>query len=120
VFSYWNNNLFQEKLSELGKNQVILSSMNSEAIRHKNIRITGRVQGVGFRYSARSAALMLGINGFIRNLPNGDVYLEVEGNPGQVEEYLKWCNQGPPRAVIKFVDIYDGDVVGFEGFEVRP
>lgn len=90
-----------------------------KSILHKNIRISGRVQGVGFRYAARSAAHMFGINGFIRNLPNGDVYLEAEGNPDQIEEYLKWCHQGPPRAVIRFIDIYDGDVAGFVGFEVR-
>ncbi len=90
-----------------------------KSIVHKNIRISGRVQGVGFRYAARSAAHMLGINGFIRNLPNGDVYLEAEGAATQVEEYLKWCHQGPPRAVIRFIDIYDGEVAGFVGFEVR-
>jgi len=94
--------------------------MNLKPILHKNIRISGRVQGVGFRYSARSTALIFGIRGFIRNLPNGDVYLEVEGNSDQVEEYIKWCYQGPSRAVIKHVDVYDGEVLEFEGFEVRP
>jgi acylphosphatase len=90
-----------------------------KSILHKNIRISGRVQGVGFRYAARSTAHMLGINGFIRNLPNGEVYLEAEGTPDQVEAYMKWCHQGPPRAVIRFIDSYDSDVVGFVGFEVR-
>jgi acylphosphatase len=90
-----------------------------KSILHKNIRISGRVQGVGFRYAARNYAHMLGISGFIRNLTNGDVYLEAEGTAEQIEEYLKWCHQGPPRAVIRFIDIYDGDVAGFVGFEVR-
>jgi acylphosphatase len=87
---------------------------------HKNIRITGRVQGVGFRYSARSMAHMTGIRGFIRNLPNGDVYIEAEGESQQIEEFIRWCRQGPPRSIIKFVDIYDAEVVGFEEFAVRP
>ena len=86
---------------------------------HKNIRISGRVQGVGFRYSARSAASSMGISGFIRNLPNGDVYLEVEGDSAPLGDFVQWCRQGPSRAIIKFIDIYDGEVVGFEGFEVR-
>jgi two-component system LytT family response regulator len=54
--------------------------MSTETTYHKNIRITGRVQGVGFRYSARSLASSLGIKGFVRNLPNGEVYIEAEGN----------------------------------------
>jgi acylphosphatase len=87
---------------------------------HKNIRVTGRVQGVGFRYSAQSTASFLGLHGFVRNLPNGDVYIEVEGDPIAVEDFIKWCRQGPPRAMIKFIDIYDGEVIGFNRFEVRP
>lgn len=93
--------------------------MQPESIIHKNIRITGRVQGVGFRYSARSIARNLGVNGFVRNLPNGDVYIEAEGILNQLEDFIEWCHQGPPRAVIQFVDVYDGEVVGYAGFEVK-
>jgi acylphosphatase len=94
-------------------------SMTPESTVHKNIRISGRVQGVGFRYSARSMASDLGIKGFVRNLPNGDVYTEAEGNLRQMEDFIAWCRQGPPLARIKLVDVYDGEVVGFEGFEVK-
>ncbi len=94
--------------------------MTNQPIFHKNIRVSGRVQGVGFRYSARSMAGLYGVKGFIRNLPNGDVYLEVEGEFNQVEDFIQWCRQGPPMAKIGFMDVYDGEVVGFGGFEVRP
>jgi len=93
--------------------------MEPKIIIHKNIRITGRVQGVGFRYSARIMASTLDIHGFVRNLPNGDVYIEAEGNPNQLEEFIQWCRQGPIRAKIKVVDVYDGELVGFEGFVVK-
>jgi acylphosphatase len=93
--------------------------MKSQDLLHKNIRISGRVQGVGFRYSAKQVASSLGISGFIRNLPNGDVYLEIEGMTRQVEEFINWCHQGPQRAVIKSVDIVDGMLMRFEEFEVR-
>jgi acylphosphatase len=93
--------------------------MNLKTILHKSIRISGRVHGVGFRYSAKSMASFIGIKGYVRNLPNGDVFIEAEGSSSQLEEFIKWCRQGPPRAVIKFVDVYDGEVVGFEEFEVR-
>ena len=92
--------------------------MTNQPVFHKNIRISGRVQGVGFRYSARSMAAYCGVKGFVRNLPNGDVYLEVEGESNQLEDYIQWCRQGPPRAKINFMDVYDGEVVGFAGFEV--
>lgn len=85
---------------------------------HKNIRITGRVQGVGFRYSARQIARELNINGFIRNLADGSVYIEAEGTLPGIEDFIKWCNEGPPRAIIQFVDVYDGEVVNFNDFRV--
>lgn len=94
--------------------------MITEKNLHKNIRISGRVQGVGFRFTARSMASYTGIKGFIRNLPNGDVYIEAEGTPEQLEEYLNWCRQGPPRARIDFIDVYDGEVIGFGEFIVKP
>jgi len=93
--------------------------MEPSEIAHKNIRITGRVQGVGFRYAARNEATALGIKGFVRNLPNGDVYMEAEGTLTQLEDYVSWCHEGPVRAVIRNVDVYDGDVMNFEGFKIR-
>jgi len=93
--------------------------MKSESTLHKNIRISGRVQGVGFRYTARSMASIIGVKGFVRNLPNGDLYIEAEGIDSQLEEYIQWCRQGPPRAKINYIDIYDGEVAGFKEFLVR-
>ena len=90
-----------------------------ESILHKSIRITGRVQGVGFRYSARGVAHGMGIKGFIRNLSGGDVYIEAEGTLDQLEEFIEWCHDGPVRAVIQNVDVYDGEVLGFTAFEIR-
>ena len=60
---------------------ILITTLNQmpEDIIHQNIRISGRVQGVGFRYNAREAAFHYGIKGFIRNQPNGDVYIEAEG-----------------------------------------
>jgi acylphosphatase len=86
---------------------------------HRNIRISGRVQGVGFRYHAREAASHLGIRGYIRNQPSGDVYIEAEGTPTAVEEFIEWCREGPPRARVDFVDVTEGEVRGFGEFIVR-
>jgi acylphosphatase len=86
---------------------------------HRNIRISGRVQGVGFRYNAREAASHYRILGFIRNQPNGDVYLEIEGTRNAVDEFIEWCRQGPPRARVDFVDITEGEARGFGEFFVK-
>jgi len=86
---------------------------------HRNIRITGRVQGVGFRYNAREAASWYDIKGFIRNQPSGDVYIEAEGTRTAVDDFIAWCRQGPPRAMVHAVDITESEVRGFGEFFVR-
>jgi len=86
---------------------------------HRNIRVSGRVQGIGFRYNAREAASHYGIKGFIRNQPDGDVYIEAEGLRQPVEDFIAWCRQGPPRARVDSVDITEGEVRGFGEFVVK-
>ncbi len=51
------------------------------------LRVTGRVQGVGFRYYAQKKALELGVNGYVRNRPDGSVYIEAEG---MIELYISY------------------------------
>ena len=57
------------------------------AIRRK-LRYTGRVQGVGFRYTAQGWARERGLTGWVSNLENGDVMLEVQGTPAQIEGFM--------------------------------
>ena len=57
--------------------------------------ISGRVQGVGFRHSARSNARYHGITGFVKNKPDGSVYIEAEGSRNQLDEFVEWCKKGP-------------------------
>jgi acylphosphatase len=59
------------------------------------IHITGRVQGVGFRWSAVREANRKGITGFIRNMPDGSVYIEAEGSNKQLNDFYEWCKNGP-------------------------
>ena len=83
---------------------------------HKNIVIQGWVQGVGFRYAARKTAFQYGITGFVRNLPDGSVYIEAEGSEEQVKKFISWCHTGPARAQILSVSIEDGSVNEFRDF----
>lgn len=85
---------------------------------HYSIRISGRVQGVFYRASARAEAERLGLAGFVRNEPDGSVYAEAEGERETLERFLAWCRQGPPRARVDRVEMEEGLVKGFEGFTV--
>lgn len=92
---------------------------NHPGLLHKNIRISGRVQGVGFRYSARSIASTIGVKGYVKNLPSGDVYIEAEGSQDQMNDFIAWCHQGPVRATIRNIEIFDSEVLGFKEFIIR-
>lgn len=92
--------------------------MSSEIV-HKNIKVSGRVQGVGFRYSAKMAAENLGLKGYVENLYDGDVYLEVEGTAENVNEFINWCRTGPGYASVDQVYIGDDAVKSFRSFEIR-
>lgn len=64
----------------------------------KTVRVEGRVQGVGFRYSALSQAEHLGLSGWVRNEADGSVTAFVQGDPGLVEDFCRWMERGPPGA----------------------
>jgi acylphosphatase len=82
------------------------------------IRISGNVQGVFFRASAREVANQLGIKGFIRNEPDGNVYSEAESEVEQLEKFIAWCKSGPPRARVERVEIAESDLKHFNSFEI--
>ena len=67
--------------------------------------VTGRVQGVGFRYSAVREARSLGILGSIANLPDGSVEVSAEGNPARLQRFLDWLHKGPPGAHVSGVEV---------------
>lgn len=88
-------------------------------MRHYNIIVTGKVQGVFYRQSSHKVALQLGIAGFVRNEVNGDVYIEAEGEEGALKKFLDWCKAGPPKAVVREVKYAEGEPVNFTSFEIR-
>ncbi|ACU06034.1 MULTISPECIES: acylphosphatase [Pedobacter] len=68
---------------------------------HLNIKITGKVQGVTFRETTKYVADQSGIKGFVRNEPDGSVYIEAEGEQWELDSFLEWCNDGPDRAKVE-------------------
>ncbi len=66
--------------------------------------VSGRVQGVYFRHSARFEAHRLGLRGFARNLPDGSVEVLARGAPSAIEELKAWLHRGPPQARVERVE----------------
>ena len=69
--------------------------------------ISGRVQGVGFRYFTEAAAAREGLQGWVRNLPDGRVEIDVEGEAEAMERFERNVNHGPPGARVSAVHVDD-------------
>ncbi len=83
------------------------------------VRISGRVQGVGFREGTRSRALAAGVRGWVRNEPDGLVAAHAEGPAGAVQELLDYLAAGPAGAAVGELDVSDARVEGHEQFAIR-
>jgi len=80
--------------------------------------VSGRVQGVGFRYACEDVARDHGISGWVRNLPDGRVEAEFEGLDADVDALITWCRQGPPMAWVDSVEVSSLASTGESGFRV--
>ena len=67
--------------------------------------ISGRVQGVGFRFFTEAAAVREGLQGWVRNLPDGRLDITVEGESDAVERFERDVRHGPPAARVTDVDV---------------
>lgn len=81
--------------------------------------VSGRVQGVWFRQSTAEEAAHLGVSGWVRNLPSGQVEAVFEGDPRQVEHAVAWTGHGPDRALVTEVERYDETPEGLSEFRIR-
>ena len=85
----------------------------------KHLLISGRVQGVGFRYSMAEEAERLGATGWVRNRRDGTVEAVIDGETGAIDALLAWARRGPSSARVTGVQISE-TAGAFEGFEMRP
>jgi acylphosphatase len=85
-----------------------------------DVRATGVVQGVGFRYFVRREALRLGLGGWVANRADGSVELSAEGAIGVLEGFVERISKGPPGARVTELDVRWTAATGeFNGFGVR-
>ena len=87
------------------------------AMRAVQVRVTGRVQGVAFRWHTEERARELGVRGWVRNEVDGSVLLHAEGDDDAVDALVAWCHHGPPSARVEHVAVRDDAPTGATGFE---
>jgi acylphosphatase len=83
------------------------------------IHITGRVQGVGFRWNVSVEAKGQVINGFIKNLSNGSVYIEAEGYREQLDDFVEWCRNSPGLSIVESLEKDVFPPVGYKDFSIE-
>jgi acylphosphatase len=82
--------------------------------------IHGYVQGVFYRASTRESAARLGLTGWVRNLPDGNVEALFEGHLDNIHEAIEWCREGPPGANVLKIDEEWTDFKGdSKSFDIR-
>ncbi|NQU55279.1 MAG: acylphosphatase [Bacteroidetes bacterium] len=84
------------------------------------IKITGRVQGVGFRYFARLKASEIGINGWVKNSRDGGVLIVAQGNETDINTFIDYLQIGPTRARVNKISKYKIELLNdFDNFSVK-
>jgi len=84
-----------------------------------HVKISGRVQGVGFRYSTLRQAERYGISGWVRNAFDGDVEVFCEGDRDKVSAFLKWLEMGPRGAYVSNVVSRKCPARGYSRFSIE-
>ena len=82
------------------------------------IKVYGKVQGVWFRKSAQQKALALGLRGFCKNMEDGSVYIEAEGDLEKLFNFVNWCKKGPELAELENIKMSEETPTGAMGFVV--
>ena len=84
-----------------------------------SVKVTGRVQGVAFRWYAVQEAERLGVRGWIRNEPDESVAGHLEGPDDAVDPMVAWCRHGPSYAAVRHVAVTEARLTGAEDFAIR-
>jgi acylphosphatase len=86
----------------------------------RHVLVSGRVQGVGFRWHARAKAEELALAGWVANLEDGRVEAWLEGEAAAVEAMLAWLARGPSAARVTGLEVVAAEARGLVGFGLSP
>ena len=86
----------------------------------KTIRLTikGQVQGVFYRATAKDVADLIGVKGWVRNLPDNNVEIIATATEEILQKFINWCKQGPPKAKVDDVIVEETTLQEFNGFKI--
>ena len=88
-------------------------------MKHYRIQVFGRVQQVGFRYSALTQAEKYQVKGYVKNLADGSVLIEAEGEMPEIENFIQWCRSGPSRSRVDNMEVAETEITGYKNFSIR-
>ena len=83
-----------------------------------HIRVEGKVQHKGFRFTAMQRAYQYGVKGIIKNQRDGSLYIEAEGNDEELKKFITWCEKGPVWAKVTKMEIEEGEVKSYTAFDI--
>jgi len=83
------------------------------------IRVYGRVQGVGFRYSVQSMARSLGLKGWVANQSDGSVHTVIRGKTEDCHAFIQWCRRGPGYSWVERLELSEMNPEPLESFQVK-
>lgn len=89
-----------------------------DSVLHYKITVKGIVQGVFYRRTTLEKAEEIGVFGWVKNLKNGDVYIEAEATKEVLDVFLEYCHKGPEKAIVSSVEYEIGNLKNFEKFEI--
>jgi acylphosphatase len=84
----------------------------------EKVLVDGKVQGVGYRYFVHQTAKRLNINGYVKNIAGGAVEIDAEGEPEELREFLRICNQGPEFARVDLFQHHKVTAFGYTRFRI--
>ena len=87
-------------------------------MKHLDIHVTGRVQGVFFRVSTQRKANELGVRGIVRNELDGSVYIEAEADEPTLTRFVDWCRRGLAHADVRRVDAVESAPRDYAEFSI--
>lgn len=100
------------------RSEYTYTIIRTTQMKHLDIKVKGKVQGVFFRASTKAVADQLGVRGIVRNEKDGSVYIEAEGDDFSLGSFLEWCHEGPEKSVVEKVESAEGELKNYRNFEV--
>lgn len=88
--------------------------------KHYDITVKGKVQGVFYRKNTQKQARNLGLSGYVKNMTNGTVKIEAEGEESRLKKLVEWCKDGPKRAKVDEVEVNEKETLkDYDKFRIK-